>query len=263
MASEYSVIHNEEGEIKEEAIELKPFIEYGLISNECLENHENKQFYDPDSNEFEITRRNGIEDPKETNLLENTDSNDLAGELAKPKVNDFNNGDNAELDMDTLKTEDDIDIVYEDVKHEIREEKPDILIGTEIGPNFSHEFSKDSETWPQQNIEEEGTARSSSFCGVIKSYCVYFKITYDLEESYSVQFETSTNRRVTKPQLVGDYASLAKIKQEVFEAEKTYKERKQEREEILFELEKNKLELDIKIRLLQLKKLQEQHVFVI
>ncbi|KAG5883640.1 hypothetical protein JTB14_025143 [Gonioctena quinquepunctata] len=31
-------------------------------------------------------------------------------------------------------------------------------VGTEIGPNFSGELSKDSETWPQQNIEEDGTA---------------------------------------------------------------------------------------------------------
>ncbi|KAG5866833.1 hypothetical protein JTB14_016563 [Gonioctena quinquepunctata] len=62
-------------------------------------------------------------------------------------------------------------------------------------------------------------------------------------------------------QLEDEYASLAMLKQEVFEGEKTHRERKQEREEILFELEKNKLELDIKIRQLQLKKLQEQHVF--
>ncbi|KAG5866841.1 hypothetical protein JTB14_027326 [Gonioctena quinquepunctata] len=68
-------------------------------------------------------------------------------------------------------------------------------------------------------------------------------------------------RRPAIQQSVDKYASLAKIKQEVFEAEKTYKERKQERGEILFELEKTKLELDIKIRLLQLEKLQEQHVF--
>ncbi|KAG5866000.1 hypothetical protein JTB14_006254 [Gonioctena quinquepunctata] len=49
---------------------------------------------------------------------------------------------------------------------------------------------------------------------------------------------------------------VAKLKQE-----ETYKGRKQEREEILFESEKTKLELYIKNRQLQLKKLQEQHVF--
>ncbi|KAG5866842.1 hypothetical protein JTB14_027327 [Gonioctena quinquepunctata] len=102
---------------------------------------------------------------------------------------------------------------------------------------------------PMTNIQSEHSCTKPNSSGITMSYYVYFKITYDLEESYSVRFETSTNKRVTKPQLVGEYASLAKIKQEVFEAEKMYKERKQEREEILFKLKKNKLELDIKIRL--------------
>ncbi|KAG5876438.1 hypothetical protein JTB14_000522 [Gonioctena quinquepunctata] len=54
-----------------------------------------------------------------------------------------------------LKTEDDLDIVYEDIKAEIKEEKPDILPGIEIGPNFSRELSIESGTRLQQNTSRE------------------------------------------------------------------------------------------------------------
>ncbi|KAG5887226.1 hypothetical protein JTB14_010807 [Gonioctena quinquepunctata] len=88
---------------------------------------------------------------------ENENFNGLADELAKQKVNHFNN---------------EVILKNKDVKPEICEEKAigkseygpksnsvaDMLSGMEIRPNFSHELSIDSETWPQQNIEEKETA---------------------------------------------------------------------------------------------------------
>ncbi|KAG5887227.1 hypothetical protein JTB14_010808 [Gonioctena quinquepunctata] len=127
--------------------------------------------------------RDSIEDSTDSkifpaNFWDNGNFNGLADELAKQKVNHFHNGvilknegnddsptNNVESKMKALKNEDDIDIIYEDVKPEICEEKtsekgsymnsvPDKSIGT----TFSHELSKGFETWPQQNIEEDGTA---------------------------------------------------------------------------------------------------------
>ncbi|KAG5862529.1 hypothetical protein JTB14_034520 [Gonioctena quinquepunctata] len=130
-----------------------------------------------------------VEDATETkpfSFWENTEFNSLAGELSKSKVNHSNNGNelknededypeyidlctnNAELKSDILKTEDDIDIVYEDVKPDICEKKSSeksenesdavLLSGTEIEANFSHELSKDSKTCSQQSVEECETA---------------------------------------------------------------------------------------------------------
>ncbi|KAG5877370.1 hypothetical protein JTB14_018690 [Gonioctena quinquepunctata] len=145
--------------------------------------------------------RDSVEDPTESkfspaHFCENKNFSDLAGELAKHKDNHFNNGftlknedhsecnddsltNNVESKTETLKHEDDIDIIYEDVKPETCEEKSNEKSENgsytnvshelskdfwengnfiEIGPNSSHELSKDSGTWPQQNIEENGTA---------------------------------------------------------------------------------------------------------
>ncbi|KAG5869660.1 hypothetical protein JTB14_011955 [Gonioctena quinquepunctata] len=114
--------------------------------------------------------RDSVEDPTEPKfspayLSENKNFSDLAGELAKDEVNHFNNEDHSECDDDpltnnvgsktkTVKTENYFDVIYDDVKPEIYDGK------TENGsyPNVPHELSKDSETWPQQNIEECGTA---------------------------------------------------------------------------------------------------------
>ncbi|KAG5899929.1 hypothetical protein JTB14_002480 [Gonioctena quinquepunctata] len=103
-----------------------------------------------------------------TSFEENLDFWENTGGLAKPKDNHYNNGiivkneDNSEwtedssttiveLKTETLKTEYDIDFIYEDVKPQIWKEKSsgknengsclnsitDISIGTEVGPNFS------------------------------------------------------------------------------------------------------------------------------
>ncbi|KAG5888720.1 hypothetical protein JTB14_023796 [Gonioctena quinquepunctata] len=119
--------------------------------------------------------RDSVEDSTESkfspaHFWENRNFDGLAGEIAKHQVKHFNNEDilkkededylecnddsltnNVELKTESLKTEEDIDVIYEDVKPEIYKS-----IGTEIGPNFSHELSIDS--WPQQNIDEDGTA---------------------------------------------------------------------------------------------------------
>ncbi|KAG5876619.1 hypothetical protein JTB14_010109 [Gonioctena quinquepunctata] len=151
--------------------------------------------YDPNSSQFEVIPRDIVEDPIESkfspaHFYENKDFNGLAGEVAKPKVNHFDNGviiknededhskctedlsaNSAELKTETFKTEYDIDFSYEDVKPQICEGKSsgknekesyqsyvtDKLTGTEIGPNFSLELSKDAESWPQQKTEENGT----------------------------------------------------------------------------------------------------------
>ncbi|KAG5876615.1 hypothetical protein JTB14_010105 [Gonioctena quinquepunctata] len=64
---------------------------------------------------------------------------------------------NIELKTETLETEDNVS--YEDVKPEIWVKEsgenatyPNYVADILIGPNFSHERSIDSETWPQQNI---------------------------------------------------------------------------------------------------------------
>ncbi|KAG5881059.1 hypothetical protein JTB14_014119 [Gonioctena quinquepunctata] len=109
--------------------------------------------------------RNSVEDPKEskfssTHFSENKNFNSNSGVTLKNEeyyfeYNNDSSSKNAESKMERLKTEDNIDIIYEDVKPEICQEKSN---GTEIGPNFSHEPLIDSETWPQQNIEEDGAA---------------------------------------------------------------------------------------------------------
>ncbi|KAG5887228.1 hypothetical protein JTB14_010809 [Gonioctena quinquepunctata] len=75
--------------------------------------------------------KDSVEDPTDSKIFPahfwgNGNFNGLADELAKQKVNHFDNA--------------------------------VILKNEEIGSNFSHELSKDSETWPQQNIEEDRTA---------------------------------------------------------------------------------------------------------
>ncbi|KAG5868881.1 hypothetical protein JTB14_037027 [Gonioctena quinquepunctata] len=119
---------------------------------------------------------------------ENMDFNGLIGDLAKPKVIDNgviiktedevhsdcteDSSAGAELKTEIFKTECDIDILYEDVKPQICEEKSsrkneneshlnyvtDKIIKTEIGPTFSRELLKDSQIWPQQSIEDDGKA---------------------------------------------------------------------------------------------------------
>ncbi|KAG5887687.1 hypothetical protein JTB14_015590 [Gonioctena quinquepunctata] len=86
--------------------------------------------------------RDSIEDPADSKISpahfwENRNFNGVADELAKQKVNHFEDG--------------------PIVKNEGHSECNDDSL-TKIRPNFSHELSKDSETWPQQNIEEDKTA---------------------------------------------------------------------------------------------------------
>ncbi|KAG5869068.1 hypothetical protein JTB14_028775 [Gonioctena quinquepunctata] len=141
--------------------------------------------------------RDSAEDPKEskfspTYFCENTNINGLAEELAKPKLNLFNNAviiknmdeDHSEYSDDSstndasLKTENEIDIIHEEVKPEISEEQSigkrenmSHLNRTEIGPNSSLGLPIDSETWPQQNIEEDD--------GIIPFYAVRDSETLD------------------------------------------------------------------------------------
>ncbi|KAG5870896.1 hypothetical protein JTB14_025411 [Gonioctena quinquepunctata] len=152
-----------------------------------------------DLNKFGVMRRNGVEDHKEskfspTDLREYTDFNGLA----KPKVNHFNDGgivktenedhseyidllmNNAGLKRETLKSEYHIDVIYEDVKPAICEEKADLLIQTEIGPNFSHEFSKDLETAVERDndTKKDSTMRNNSENSQMIQklpYCKYLK----------------------------------------------------------------------------------------
>ncbi|KAG5877366.1 hypothetical protein JTB14_018686 [Gonioctena quinquepunctata] len=145
--------------VKEEPIEIKTFSEYGVL-NEYLEKNDSKS--------------------SPTHFYKNEDFNGLVGELAKPKVNHCENDDedlpmnidlltdNAGLIKQTFKTEFDIDIIYEDVKPQICEEKSsgenenefylNSVTDKSIGTNISLELSKDYETWSQQNIEEDGKA---------------------------------------------------------------------------------------------------------
>ncbi|KAG5874998.1 hypothetical protein JTB14_009889 [Gonioctena quinquepunctata] len=116
-------------------------------------------------------QRKSVEDPKEfpTDFWDNTTFSGLADELAKPKTEDLeeailNNeykdhpdyiddlwANNAESKTKTVKCEDDIDIIDEDVKPEICEGKPDLFIGTDTEANFSHELSTGPGTQLQQN----------------------------------------------------------------------------------------------------------------
>ncbi|KAG5876442.1 hypothetical protein JTB14_000526, partial [Gonioctena quinquepunctata] len=106
-----------------------------------------------------------------THFWENTNSNSLADDLAKPKLNQFDNVvilknededhheyiDDLWTNNDKFKAEDDIDIVYEDVKPEICEEKPRL----EIGPNFSCKYPIESgTTLHQDTVIERNNARS-------------------------------------------------------------------------------------------------------
>ncbi|KAG5876483.1 hypothetical protein JTB14_011092 [Gonioctena quinquepunctata] len=117
--------------------------------------------------------RNSIEDSKKlkisaTHFWENTKSNGFAAELAESKVNYFNDGvilknedhsectnnsstNSAVSKIEILKTEDDIDIIYENIKPEIcekissgkskEESYPNPVADTLVWPNFSREHS--------------------------------------------------------------------------------------------------------------------------
>ncbi|KAG5890139.1 hypothetical protein JTB14_027805 [Gonioctena quinquepunctata] len=101
----------------------------------------------------------------------NTTFTGLAGELAKSRDNHFTNGvilknededqpeyigdswtNSADSITEALKTEDDIGVIYKDIKPEICEEKPVLSVGTEIEANFSRELLIESGTRLQQNM---------------------------------------------------------------------------------------------------------------
>lgn len=65
-----------------------------------------------------------------------------------------------------------------------------------------------------------------------------------------------TIQQLTSSQLTEEYAKLAKIKQEVFENEKENAKEKMKRDEIIFKLRKRKLELEIKQKIIEIKKIK-------
>ncbi|KAG5865524.1 hypothetical protein JTB14_004559 [Gonioctena quinquepunctata] len=106
--------------------------------------------------------------------------------------------------------------------------------------------SEHSNTQPKSSKVTLFAEVQSPIASTSKSPMIWKKATVsDLkrpvtEELLSHWLKRQTCNSTTSEPICGQYAPLAKLKQEVFEAEKTYRKRKQAREEILFELEKTK-----------------------
>ncbi|KAG5864087.1 hypothetical protein JTB14_033511 [Gonioctena quinquepunctata] len=190
--------------IKEEPIETKCFSEYGVCDESRQKEAEDGKFYEPVSSNYEKNLRESKAslthswkkinfDNEGSGYILAADDQEVDQIKKKIKIKNTHEDNfectddllriNADLEMQPLKYEDEIDIVYEDIKPEIHRDK---LSGNKSHPNNNakivHESCIDFGAGPRQNttVEEDET---------------------DVEKDNKKQFHCEKNPTESKPSL--------------------------------------------------------------